>query len=229
MKLIERISITDSVVASIKNLILSGKYQIGDKLPTEQQLCSELGVSRTSVREAVRVLQTMKYIENRPGRGSFVGKVVDDEDLSEYDANDIGYRDLMIARAALEPVAVQLAIIRATEEDIHTLEILHKQFIEAVEKKDVVKMMIGDEAFHKQIFAMTQNKLFINFNRKISEVYLIYRKQSFANETIYRNAIEPHARILQFIKNRDVQGAMKEMSKHMELAEKDMDKIHNKL
>ena len=54
MKAIQRMSITDSVVADIKEMIMSGEYKIGEKLPTEMKLCDQMGVSRTCVREAIR-------------------------------------------------------------------------------------------------------------------------------------------------------------------------------
>ena len=62
MKAIQRMSITDSVVADIKEMIMSGEYKIGEKLPTEMKLCDQMGVSRTCVREAIRVLQAAFHL-----------------------------------------------------------------------------------------------------------------------------------------------------------------------
>ena len=71
MKEIQRMSITDSVVATIKDMILSGEYKENEKLPAEMSLCQSLKVSRTSVREALRVLQALGFVEMRPGKGAF--------------------------------------------------------------------------------------------------------------------------------------------------------------
>lgn len=68
MKEIRRISITDATVDSIKGLIESEQYKIGEKLPTEATLYQSMKVSRTSVREAVRILQALGYIINIPGK-----------------------------------------------------------------------------------------------------------------------------------------------------------------
>jgi len=66
---IEKISITDQVVKRIEELIRSGEFAVGDKLPTEMELREQLGVGRSTIREAFRVLQAIGLIELRPGRG----------------------------------------------------------------------------------------------------------------------------------------------------------------
>ena len=92
-------SITDLTVESIKELIQSDEYQIGDKLPSEQQLCEMLQVSRTCVREALRILQARRFLDIRSGKGSFilkknelspeVQKWVDEPDISFMDYIDV--------------------------------------------------------------------------------------------------------------------------------------------
>ena len=72
MKEIQRISITDAVVDNIKEMIEAEEYKVGEKLPAEAKLCEMFKVSRTSVREALRVLQALGYVENKPGKGAFV-------------------------------------------------------------------------------------------------------------------------------------------------------------
>ena len=66
MKEIQKISITDMVAENIKELISTGKYAPGEKLPTEASFCQMLGVSRTSVREALRILQALGYVTIKP-------------------------------------------------------------------------------------------------------------------------------------------------------------------
>ena len=66
---------SSTAIAEIKNYILAKGLQVGDALPTESQLCSDLGVSRSSVREAVRTLVALDIVEVRHGHGMFVGKV----------------------------------------------------------------------------------------------------------------------------------------------------------
>lgn len=229
MKPIERISITDSVVESIKELIISGEYQVDDKLPAEQKLCEELGVSRTSVREALRVLQALGYVKMLPGKGAFVARntLINDAEKDWFEDGDSGYLEFMEVRLALEPVAVRLAIENGTEAQVKELEDIEQSFREAVEKRNSVKMMLADDLFHKHIFLMGKNKMMCRINDQISKVYLKYRKQSFTDDTIYKNAIKPHDKIVECIKQGNIDGAVEEMRKHMEMARIDMDHMHS--
>lgn len=227
MKPIERISITDSVVKSIKELILSGEYQTDDKLPTEQKLCEEMGVSRTSVREALRVLQALGYVKILAGRGAFVARTTEIEETDWFEDDGSGYLEFMEVRLAIEPVAVKLAIEHGSEAQVQELKEIQQSFREAVEKRNLVKMMLADDLFHKHIFLMGKNKMMIKINDQISKVYLKYRKQSFTDELIYANAVEPHDNIVRCIKKKDISSAMMEMEKHMEMARHDMDQMHS--
>jgi len=69
---VKKMPITEQVVEKIMTSIVAGTYKEGDKLPTEQALCQELNVGRSTVREAFRVLQTMGYVELKPGKGAYV-------------------------------------------------------------------------------------------------------------------------------------------------------------
>lgn len=109
-------SITDLTVESIKELIQSDEYQIGDKLPSEQQLCGMLQVSRTCVREALRILQARRFLDIRSGKGSFILKKneLSPEVQKWVDEPDISFMDYIEVRLAMEPLAVRLAISHAT-------------------------------------------------------------------------------------------------------------------
>ena len=72
MQEIVRISLTDTVADMLKKSIESGEFAPGDKLPPETKLCEDLKVSRTCIREAIRVLQAMGYVEIKHGKGAFV-------------------------------------------------------------------------------------------------------------------------------------------------------------
>lgn len=229
MKPVQRVSITDSVVSSIKELILSGKYQEGDKLPTEQCFCETLGVSRTTVREALRVLRTLGYVNIFVGKGAFVARVteINDMESSQVNEGDYKFMDFMEVRLAIEPVAAKLATEHGTLEQIVELEELNASFCDAVQKRDFIKMMLVDDHFHRQIFLMGRNRLLININNDISKVYLKYRKESFTDDKIYKNAVPPHQKIFLCIKERNVDGAADAMREHMEMAIRDMNAMHN--
>lgn len=131
-------SITDSVVDRIREMIESGAYEVGEKLPTEAKLCEMLSVSRTSVREATRVLQTLGYVTLVPGKGAFVAdlKPSDGGEENWFDVENVQFYDFMEVRMAIETLAVRLSVERATPKQIRALEKIHAAFLEANEKQD---------------------------------------------------------------------------------------------
>lgn len=229
MKAIQRMSITDSVVADIKEMIMSGEYKIGEKLPTEMKLCDQMGVSRTCVREAIRVLQAIGYVEIRPGKGAFVANYQKSTDNSSlwYDVEGVKFYDFMEVRMAIETLSVRLAVERATDKQIRELREIHTSFVEATEKRNMLKMIMLDELFHTKIITFTNNQLLININKQLLERFRIYRGDSFTNKMVYKNAVEPHERILLCFEMRNPSSAVEEMRKHLNITTQDMELIHN--
>lgn len=230
MKEIQRMSITDAVVENIKELIESQAYKVGEKLPTEAQLCEELKVSRTSVREAFRVLQALGYVENKMGKGAFVAdyKKARSEKEPWYEVQNARFRDFMETRMAIETLSVRLAVERASEKQVRELKEIHESFVQANESRDMVKMIMLDELFHTKIIACAGNPLLININKQLLEKFRAYRGDSFTDKTVYKNAVEPHERILFCFETKNSSLAVEEMRKHLEITERDMGLIHSR-
>lgn len=228
MKPIERITATDATIASIRELILSGEYDVNDKLPVENKLSEMLNVSRTTVREAIRVLQTLGYVKLLPGKGAFVACNTPIMPQQPRVISDVGYIDLMRVRIIVEPYAASMAVEKGSEKDIVELSEILSAFLKAVDSRDPVKMMLCDDQFHKQVFSMTGNNLMIYIEAEISRQNLKYRRESFTDDELYRNAVEPHKRIYSCIKNRDSKGAFDAMNEHMEMALRDINKMFNR-
>lgn len=228
MREIQRISITDAVVDSIKEMIETEEYKVGEKLPAEAKLCEMLAVSRTSVREAIRVLQALGYVENRPGKGAFVAANHVDEVTMWYEVENPRFTDFMEVRMAMETLAVRLAVERSSEKEVAELEEVHTSFVEASDKKDMIRMIMLDELFHTKIVGITKNQLLININAQLLEAFRAYRTESFMNEEVYKNAIEPHARILDCFRKKDAKRAVEEMREHLNITTNDMGIIHKR-
>ena len=227
MKEIQRISITDAVVNNLREMIESGEYQVREKLLTEAELCKNLKVSRTSIREALRVLQAMGYVEMRPGRGAYVADY-HAKNENWYDVEDAQFYDFMEVRQAIETLSVRLSVERASSEQIAELEKIHRTFCEANDKKDSAHLIVLDELFHTKIIEYTNNQLLININQQLLESFRRYRNDSFMDNEVYQNAVEPHFRILQCYKTKDATQAVVEMIRHLEITAKDMEIIHGR-
>lgn len=229
MKEIRRVSITDEVADNIKELIESRQYQIGEKLPTEANLCKEMKVSRTSVREAMRILQALGYVDLLPGKGAFVASYTPVSRTENwYDVADAQFYDFMEVRMAIETLSVRLSVERATPKQINELEQIHQSFLAANQQKDLVQMIMLDELFHTKIIGFTRNQLLVNINKQLLNSFRIYRGDSFTNQDVYAHAIEPHSRILLCFQTKNVSQAVAEMRRHLEITSQDMEMIHER-
>jgi GntR family transcriptional regulator, transcriptional repressor for pyruvate dehydrogenase complex len=113
------------VVDAVSGMLRSGAYRVGDRLPSEAELGAELGVSRSTVREAVRELTALGVVEIRHGRGTFVRSLRPDlllrgDSLGEP-KNDRIREELLEVRHIVEPEAAALAALRASDEDLDRL------------------------------------------------------------------------------------------------------------
>ena len=168
MKEIRRISVTDTVVERIQELIDSGEYEPGQKLPTESNLCENLKVSRTSVREAMRMLQALGYVDILPGKGAYVAEYQKIPNHSNwYDIENARFNDFMEVRMAIETLAVRLSVERATKKQVGELESINQSFLEAVNNHDGPQMIMLDELYHSKIIEFTDNNLLININKQL--------------------------------------------------------------
>ena len=230
MKEIQRMSITDSVVATIKDMILSGEYKENEKLPAEMSLCQSLKVSRTSVREALRVLQALGFVEMRPGKGAVADYKQKEETPNNMNFNMDGARfhDFMEVRMAIETLSVRLAVERCTKKQIQELKEIHEAFVEANNSHDMIKMIMLDELFHKQIVACTSNPLLMDINEQVLDAFRAYRGDSFSNDMVYKNAVEPHARILLCFETHNATLAVEEIRRHLDITSRDMELIQSK-
>lgn len=229
MKEIQRISITDAVVESVKELIESEEYEPGQKLPTEAKLCEMLGVSRTSVREAFRVLQALGYVVIKAGKGAFVAerKLELGEKDPWYEADNAEFSDFMEVRYAVEPLGVRLAVTRASEKQVAELSEIHASFVAANAGHDMAKLIMLDELFHTKIMSYTKNPLLININKQLLNSFRAYRGESFMNSEVYGNAVDPHERILDCFRRHDAEQAVVEMQRHLDITNEDMRHLHN--
>lgn len=223
--MIERVSVIDATVAEIKQMIESGMFAVGDKLPTEMSICDSLGVGRSTVREAFRILQAKGYVEMRPGKGAFVASARPEREnvVNWFSTHHLELLDFMDIRLAIEPLAVKLAVERATDEEIEAMDVLFKAFEAAVERGDCTVLPELDESFHNAIIHSTHNSLMISINKSICEAFKEYRAKAFLNIGDAYHALEPHRNILNALKNRNADEGKKAMRKHIAISLKDIE------
>lgn len=225
MKTVERMSIVQQVINNLIDYIDENHCQAGDKMPTEKEICEMLGVGRSTVREAYRMLQAMGRVQSIQGKGVFVidREAQDKENgLSWFKRYGNNVIDFMEIRTALEVMGVRLAIRRASEQDIRTLEKIHSCFLKAIEEKNEIAMTSYDEAFHNQIALMTHNVLMEKIQEVLAECFVGCRIELYKIDKNQQRAVEPHAKIIEAIKERNEEKAADIMMKHLQISLQDM-------
>ena len=122
--------LADSTAQKIKSMIEGGNFSVGDKLPNENDFASQLGVSRSTLREAIRTLTASGMLEIKRGKGTFVtaNTIIESSDIAEISS---GLDDLFEMRLMFEPDCAYYAALRATDDEIETI----CKYGEAIEKK----------------------------------------------------------------------------------------------
>lgn len=227
---IRRISITDEVIQRLREQICRGEIGVGDKLPTESELQKSLGVGRSTIREALRVLQAVGLVEMKSGLGAFVKNTREPTEASIEDwmvKNEKLYIDLMEVRTAIEEQAVILAIERADREQIGCIAQVHREFTKSCSERNAIRVAKLDEEFHDAIFAATGNFYLIRFGKIMAKSLEEFRVHSFAHEKFVLNALVPHGEILVSIRERDTQSAIAAMRRHLKVSLEDLEYARN--
>jgi GntR family transcriptional repressor for pyruvate dehydrogenase complex len=153
-------SVTEEAIEQIRSLIASGEWGPGTRLPRETDLASRLGLSRNSLREAVRALSLIRVLEVRRGDGTYVSSLAPDLLLeSTRLATDLlpgrAVLELFEVRRLLEPAAAALAARRATPETCDALKRELDRMFDAGE--DVEQLVEADAAFHDVLASAAEN------------------------------------------------------------------------
>lgn len=228
MKPINRIPVTTQIAESIKDSIIKGQFKIGEKLPAEQKLCDILGVSRSSIREAMKELQAQGFVELKSGRGAFVrdNQPHDYESLRNWFIESApSLEEFNQVRQSIEPSVVALATKNATKKEIQELKDLHEKFIFANIENNTSKLANLDEQFHTQIIKMAHNSIFTQINKLVVVGLRKYRIKAIALKENSSNTIKEHERIYNAIEQRNIEESKSAMIDHLQMSKAEMFQI----
>ncbi|MBR4410313.1 MAG: GntR family transcriptional regulator [Firmicutes bacterium] len=197
-------SLTDEIAAIVRDRILKGEYEIGEKIK-ENQIATELRVSRTPIREAFKLLENEGLIDYIPNRGCFA------KGFTKQDVDDI-----YAVRAALEMLAVERAVERITDAEVAALEEEWELMEFYVRKKDSQKVLELNTAFHDIIYASTRSRFMAQVLRSYKGYIDKTRKSVFYDETYLEAILNEHGEILDAIKRKDKEKAISAVSRHLE-------------
>ena len=193
-------------------------YQMQDRLDRLEQnyenlveqirLANQLGVSRTPIREAIRMLELDGLVIMVPRKGAQVAQI------TEKDLNDV-----LEVRLGLEELAVKLACQRITESELQKLYQASRSFeqmLETTETDDLQKLAQADVAFHDVIYQATNNERLIQLLNNLREQMYRYRIEYLKDVKSRRSLVEEHDALYEHMKNRDLAGAQKMIREHIE-------------
>jgi len=218
--------LSEEIVNQIKELISRGDLRPGQKIPSERELATFLGVSRPSVREAIMVLEAMGFLESRQGGGTYVRSLAD-VTIADPLANMVKMRDprmlhaLTEVRIGLETWSAYLAAKRADEAEIEKLRQLYAIMVEQAASGGWDAEI--DFQFHLTITAASHNTLQVHVLDTIQTLFkatiAVALNEFYTKEGYIELLLNHHREILEAIANRDPEQARDKMMVHLTLVE----------
>ena len=193
----------DVVFNTLREAILKGELQPGERL-MELQLASKLGVSRTPIREAIRMLEQEGLAVTVPRKGAEVARMT----LKDME-------DVLEVRDALDELAAQMACERMTAEQLQALKDTKKEFEEILESGDVKKIADVDVRLHDIIYEATDNARLIALLGNMREQLFRYRVECLKNPENYPALIAEHNAIVSALEERDKVKVTEAMHEHV--------------
>ena len=213
-------TVSGATAEKIRQMLLSGVYQRGDKLPSEAKLCEELGASRTSVREALRMLASAGYVEIIPNRGAFAAATSEEEIPSPalwLTLNREMVAELLSVRMCIEPFAAELCAKNISDEGIEAMRELLEEYA-AVGPRDADQLARLDLAFHRAVLDGSKNSYLIRMYQPLLEGFMQYSRRSTAAAYTRAKTLAEHTAVLEAIAARSPAEARAAMQLHISIA-----------
>lgn len=222
-----RRSLHGQVAHDIGRQILGGMVKPGDLLPNETELSQRLGVSRTALREAIKVLAGKGLIESRPKTGTRVRPRKSwnflDPDVLAWAVHGATAKqfvdELFELRRVIEPAAAALAAERAKPDDIARMEAALARM--AAEASEDGIGAAGDIAFHNAVLQASDNELFRSLGSVVEVALAISLRLSMRRHR-FEEFLELHRAVLEAIRRRDVDGAREAMKRAIEVSKHEL-------
>ncbi len=216
------------VVEALSLQVLSGDYAPGSALPPEQDLCAWLGVSRSALREAVKVLSTKGLVTTRPRVGTVV-RPTDEWRMLDPDLLTLAMQtrpdaeivlNLIEARQVIEPAAAGLAAARATTVDLESMQAALERMQKCRDRLDFDGFTAADRKFHQALLVASHNLVFRHLSGVIGA----------ALDYAFRITIKPsrgaslpqHVDVFNYVAARDAGGAHRAMLHLLDTARVDL-------
>jgi DNA-binding FadR family transcriptional regulator len=206
---VRRGSIVEEIIELFKEKLMAGELRPGERLPSEKQLTEQLGVGRTALREAIRMMSALGVIDVRQGEGSYI---TNDPSSSLLDPLVFAVllktganQDLLELRTTLQIAYCELAAEKASQEDLVRIEQAAQEFEEISRSNmlDTDRLTDADLNFHYLIIESTHNPLVAKICKTVEYLFFTSIRSTISTEEGLSWGIKGHRNILQAIKDKD--------------------------
>ncbi|MFJ8602995.1 FadR/GntR family transcriptional regulator [Streptomyces shenzhenensis] len=211
-------AVTDTAILKIKEMIVSGELSPGSRLPTEKELSESLGLSRNSLREAVKALEVIRVLDVRRGDGTYVTSLEPRLLLEAMSFvvdlhRDDSILEVFAVRRMLEPQVAALACRSITDAQLAEIE---KQLAGVGEDADVESLVAHDIAFHHAIAEATGNAYLTSLLDSLSSHTVRARVwRGITEDGSVARTIDEHRSVLEAVRHRDAELAQALMIAHV--------------
>jgi GntR family transcriptional repressor for pyruvate dehydrogenase complex len=207
-------------VSWVRGKIEDTEFRPGDRLPSERELASRIGVSRASVRAGLQALATMGVVESRHGSGTYITSgppTLASEPLGLLATlHGISREDLFEARRILEVAVAGMAAGRPADDGL--VEVSEAVADMYTSLDDPQTFLLHDIRFHRALGAACANPVLAALVDMMSQLFYQQRKDTIERAPSLRQAAESHRRVYDAVRARDVEGARQAMDEHVSSA-----------
>lgn len=199
-----RVSLHDQIVSALRTMVLDGRVPPGTRI-SETALCDELDVSRTPLREALKVLASEGLVELLPNRGAVTTTVTVEET-----------QDVFEVMQALESMVGRLAAMNASDDTLQELEAMHKRLQGFHKRRRRAEYFRLNQQIHKKLAAASGNTVLLQTYSGLSDK--VRRARALANYSLSRwdASMEEHEEIMAALRRRDPEALAGELTRHAE-------------
>ena len=217
------------IVGQIQGLLADGRLKPGHQLPSERELSELFQVSRASVREALRALESTGFVEIRSGEGTYVASTVESFlsplAFAIQEQRDT-LREIFEARRILEPEIASLAAERASPSEVRRLEVVLEEQARQIARGDTG--VEADSAFHSALARAAKNTVFLRLDDAMVQSLRETRERSLQTDGRPARSLAGHRKILKAIRAGDPGKARKAMLEHLEAIERNLLRLRSK-
>ena len=212
---VRRSQLVNEVISQLRSRFASGEFQLGDKLPSEAVLIEELRVGRTTLREAIRVLEHDGLVEVRQGSGTFLRSTTDPEVLAVR-LRQARVLEVMEVRRALELEVARMAAAYRTDGALAAIRDTVDRMRRSIDSGDKLAFLEADMEMYRILAGETRNSIMIEIHSSFAEALRLALTQVVGIPGVMLNCLGHHKQLLEAIVARDSSRAEEVVKSHLE-------------